>query len=212
MSLGLRVRAAAQDFAVAFGPAWRRAPWVLLMMLVSVVLELTAVLLAAPFVSLLIAPQNAGFAVPSWLVSIGLPAKLTLESLGGLVALVFIIKAVASTRLQFAIAWFSENRRAELMQVLLRAYQRKPYEYHLAHNSAELVNRVIWETLYVSQGALSAVMRIAVEGIVALVLISVLAFSDWHALMLLLVCLSVVFFSVLRAVRKALAEIGRAHV
>jgi ABC-type multidrug transport system fused ATPase/permease subunit len=206
MSLKARARSAAQDFAVAFGPAWRRAPWVLLMMLISVGLELTAVLLAAPFVSLLITPNNTGFVLPSWLVSLGLPVKLTLESLGGLVAIVFVIKAIASTRLQFTIASFSENRRAELMQVLLHAYQRKPYEYHLAHNSAELVNRVIWETLYVSQGALSMFMRIVVECIVAFVLVSVLAFSDWRALLLLLACLITVFILVLKAVRKAIAD------
>ncbi len=205
MSLGARLDGAISDFVLVIGPAWRRAPWVLFLMLVSVTLELTAVLLAAPFVSLLIGQSGAGIAVPSWVVSLGMPKTVTLETVGALVALVFIVKAVVSTRLQYAIAWFSEQRRAELMLILLKSYQHKPYEYYLSRNSSELVNRVIWETQYFTGAGLNSIMRIVVESVMALVLVSVLAFADWRALLLLLICLAVVFVVVLRSVRQAVA-------
>ena len=207
MSISQRLWAASEDFAVVIGSAWRRVPWVLFLMSVSVALELMAVLLAAPFVSLLVAQSKVGLAVPSWLVSVGLPSTLKLETIGGMVAAVFVVKAVISTRLQYAIAWFSEQRRAELMQALLNSYQHKPYEYHLTHNSSELVNRVIWETQFFTQAGINSLLRIVVEIVIALVLISVLAIADWHALMLLLACLAAVFFGVLRAVRRASAEV-----
>ena len=205
MSLRARFDSAVRDFVLVIGPAWRRAPWVLFLMSVSVVLELTAVLLAAPFVSLLIGQASSGIAVPAWLVSLGMAKVVTLEVIGALVALVFILKAVISTRLQYAIAWFAEQRRAELMLILLKSYQHKPYEYYLSRNSSELVNRVIWETQYFTGAGLNSIMRLVVESVMALVLVSVLAFVDWHALMLLLICLAVVFFVVLRSVRQALA-------
>ena len=206
MTLGSRLRSVVDDFVLVIGPAWHRAPWVLFLMLVSVVMELTAVLLAAPFVSLLIAPNSDGLALPGWLIQFGLPTKVTLEAIGALVAIIFIVKAVISTRLQYAIAWFSEQRRAELMLVLLKSYQHKPYEYHLAHNSSDLVNRVIWETQYFTGAGLISLMRIMVESIMALVLVAVLAYADWRALLLLLICLAVVFFVVLRTVRQATAS------
>jgi ATP-binding cassette, subfamily B, bacterial PglK len=206
MTLRARFDGAFRDFVLVIGPAWRRAPWVLLLMSVSVVLELTAVLLAAPFVSLLIGQSSSGITVPAWLVSLGMPKAVTLEVVGALVAIVFIFKAVISTRLQYAIAWFSEQRRAELMLILLKSYQHKPYEYYLSRNSSELVNRVIWETQYFTGAGLNSIMRIVVESVMALVLVSVLAFVDWHALILLLICLAVVFAVVLRSVRQAVAN------
>lgn len=205
MNLGPRLRAVLDDFVLVIGAAWRRTPWVLFLMCVSIALELAAVLLAAPFVSLLISQNNAGVSVPAWLVTLGLPAKLTLEVIGALVAVVFIVKAVISTRLHYAIAWFSEQRRAELMLALLSSYQQKPYEYHLARNSSELVNRVIWETQYFTGAGLNSLMRLFVECMMALVLVSVLAFVDWRALSLLLVCLALVFVIVLRSVRHSTA-------
>lgn len=205
MSLRARFDSAVRDFVLVIGPAWRRAPWVLFLMSVSVVLELTAVLLAAPFVSLLIGQGSSGITVPAWLASLGMPKVVTLEAIGALVAVVFIFKAVISTRLQYAIAWFSEQRRAELMLILLKSYQHKRYEYYLARNSSDLVNRVIWETQYFTGAGLNSIMRIVVESVMALVLVSVLAFVDWRALMLLLICLAVVFVVVLRSVRQAIA-------
>ena len=205
MNLSPRLRAVLDDFVLVIGAAWRRTPWVLFLMCVSIALELAAVLLAAPFVSLLISQNNAGVSVPAWLVTLGLPTKLTLEVIGALVAVVFIVKAVISTRLHYAIAWFSEQRRAELMLALLSSYQQKPYEYHLARNSSELVNRVIWETQYFTGAGLNSLMRLFVECMMGLVLVSVLAFVDWRALSLLLVCLALVFVIVLRSVRHSTA-------
>ncbi len=205
MSFRARFDSAVRDFVLVIGPAWRRAPWVLFLMSVSVVLELTAVLLAAPFVSLLIGQGSAGIAVPAWLASLGMAKVVTLEVIGALVAVVFIFKAVISTRLQYAIAWFAEQRRAELMLILLKSYQHKPYEYYLSRNSSELVNRVIWETQYFTGAGLNSIMRLVVESVIALVLVSVLVFVDWRALMLLLICLAAVFFVVLRSVRQALS-------
>lgn len=208
MSLSARFQSAASDFVLVIGPAWRRAPWVLFLMLVSVALELTAVLLAAPFVSLLIGQAASGITVPAWLIHVGMPKAVTLETIAGLVAAVFIVKAVISTRLQYAIAWFSEQRRAELMLILLKSYQHKPYEYYLSRNSSELVNRVIWETQFFTGGGLGAIMRLIVESVMALVLVSVLAFVDGRALMLLLICLAIVFVVVLRSVRQKIASIN----
>ena len=205
MSLRARFDGAVRDFVLVIGPAWRRAPWVLFLMSVSVVLELTAVLLAAPFVSLLIGQSGSGITLPAWLVSFGMPKTVTLEAIGAMVAVVFIVKAVISTRLQYAIAWFSEQRRAELMLTLLKSYQHKPYEYYLARNSSDLVNRVIWETGYFTGAGLNSIMRLIVESVMALVLVAVLAFVDWQALLLLLICLAVVFVVVLRSVRQAIA-------
>lgn len=208
MNLSPRLRSVLEDFVLVIGAAWKRAPWVLFLMSVSIALELAAILLAAPFVSLLISQNNVGVPVPAWLVTLGLPAKLTLEVIGALVAVVFIVKAVISTRLQYAIAWFSEQRRAELMLALLSSYQQKPYEYHLARNSSELVNRVIWETQYFTGAGLNSLMRLFVECMMALVLVSVLAFVDWRALLLLLVCLALVFVIVLRSVRHSVAIVA----
>jgi ATP-binding cassette, subfamily B, bacterial PglK len=205
MSFRARFDSAVGDFVLVIGPAWRRAPWVLFLMSVSVALELAAVLLAAPFVSLLIGQSSSGIAVPAWLVSMGTPKAVTLEAIGALVAIVFIFKAVISTRLQYAIAWFSEQRRAELMLILLKSYQHKQYDYYLTRNSSELVNRVIWETQYFTGAGLNSIMRLIVESVMALVLVSVLALVDWHALALLLICLFIVFMAVLRSVRQATA-------
>lgn len=202
MSFWQRLQSAARDFLVVVGPAWRKTPWVLFLMLVLVALELTAVLLAAPFVSLLISSNELGFAVPSRLVNIGLPTRLSVEVIGGMVAGVFVIKAIMSARLQYAISWFAEQRKAELMVQMLASFQSQPYEFHLSRSSSELVNRIVWETSFFTNAGLVVALRLVVESIIVIVLVTLLIISDWHALVLLVACLAIVFVVVLRAVRR----------
>lgn len=199
-----------RDYRIAIGDAWRRLPLVVLLSLTITALDLIGVGLIAPFVSVLLGQSLDLRWIEAAMESVGLPGWGAFQVLGVTVMLVFLIKGVLAFFLQKRIASFAENRRAELMAMLLRSFQARPYEFHLKHNSSELVNKVVYLTSNYSAGTLQSSLRLAADGLVLVAIVAFLFVTDWQAVLILVSLLGGVFWIVSGAVRRISARVTQA--
>ena len=179
----------------------------MLFILFSAGLDLLAVALVAPFVSLLMGKNAAMALFPDWLLRI-LGAD-PVGTLGIALIVVFAIKALATFQLQGTITRMSESIRAELMTRLLNAYQHRPYRFHLDNSSTELTNRLIWYTSAFSNGFVGAGLRLISDCMVFLALGTLIALANMLALLLLLIVLGIVFTMVLFYTRQRATKLNQ---
>ncbi len=202
-----RLRVLKAEASFVGGDSLKRAPLIVLFMLFSTGLDLLAVALVAPFVSLLLSKSLALTLFPDWLLRI-LGAD-PLGTLGMALIIVFTGKALATFRLQGNITRMSESIRAELMTRLLSAYQHRPYRFHLDNSSTELTNRLVWYTQAFANGFVGAVLRLISDGMVFIALGTFIALANIMAVMLLLIVLSIVFAVVLFYTRQRAAKLNK---
>ena len=201
----LRVLKAELDFVG--GSSLRKAPLIVLFILFSAGLDLLAVALVAPFVSLLMGKNAALALFPDWLVH--LLGQDPLGTLGIALIVVFTGKALATFQLQGTISRMSESIRAELMTRLLNAYQHRPYRFHLDNSSTDLANRLVWYTQAFSSGFVGSGLRLISDCMVFIALGTLIALANVIALLLLLAVLSVVFIIVLFYTRHRAAKLNQ---
>ena len=200
-----RLRRLKDELIFVGGASLRRAPLIVLFILFSAGLDLFAVALVAPFVSLLMGKNAAMALFPDWLLRI-----LGTDPLGTLgIALVVIYtgKALATFQLQGNITRMSESVRAELMTRLLSAYQHRPYRFHLDNSSTELTNRLVWYTQAFSTGFVGSGLRLISDFMVFIALGTLIALANILALLLLMVVLAIVFTIVLQYTRQRAARL-----
>jgi len=191
MTVAQRVRQYLDEYRVALdarhaGPALVA---VVAMMLLSAALDLLGVGLVAPFVA-----RVLGQPVDALPAAVRAAANgLSLTALGAVIVAVFAGKSVLAYRLQRRIVYFSERHRARLMTRLLSAYLAKPYEFHLQRSASGLINTLFWHTAHYSGSTLASSLRLLTDGLVLVLLVTLLWTISALATSLLLVFLGVVF-------------------
>lgn len=193
-------REAVADVRFVLGSGARSLPVAVALMMLAAFLDLVGVALVAPFLAgtLRIAapPLPGGFDPSAHVTELGL----------ALVA-VFSIKALAAFRVQRRITLISERVRADLMSRLLDAFQRRPYAYHLARNSSDLINMVLWHTASFTGGLLAPALQFAANTFVVLGLATWLAVTSPTAFLLLAVVLTATFVVVAAVLRPKLQAV-----
>ena len=202
-----RLRVLKAELSFVGGDSLKRAPLIVLFILFSAGLDLLAVGLVAPFVSLLMGKNAAMALFPDWLLrTLG---EDPVATLGIALIVVFTGKALATFQLQGTITRMSESIRAELMTRLLGAYQHRPYRFHLDNSSTELTNRLVWYTQAFSNGFVGSGLRLISDCMVFLALGALIALANILALLLLLIVLSIVFMIVLLYTRHRAAQLNQ---
>ena len=202
-----RLRVLKTEVSFVGGDSLKQAPLIVLFMLFSTGLDLLAVALVAPFVSLLMSKSVTIALFPDWLLRI--LGDDPLGTLGIALIVVFTGKALATFRLQGNITRMSESIRAELMTRLLSAYQHRPYRFHLDNSSTELTNRLVWYTQAFANGFVGSALRLISDGMVFIALGTFIALANMTAVMLLLIVLSIVFAVVLFYTRQRAAKLNK---
>ena len=202
-----RLRVLKAELFFVGGSSLKRAPLIVLFMLFSAALDLLAVALVAPFVSLLMGKDAAMALFPDWLLN--LLGADPVGTLGIALIVVFTGKALATFQLQGTITRMTESIRAELMTRLLSAYQHRPYRFHLDNSSTELANRLVWYTQAFAGGFVGSGLRLISDSMVFVALGTLIALANIIALILLLVVLSIVFIFVLFYTRHRAAKLNQ---
>lgn len=191
------------------GDGIKRAPLIVVMMLGAALLDLIGVALIAPFLGLIIGDTRLLGLFPETIRQILGPDPMV--RLGVLLVVLFAIKALATLLLQRAITRLSESIRADLMGRLLAAYQRHSYEWFLACNSGDLVNKVIWHSQTFSNGFIGAILRLASDSMVFIALGGLILWTDWRAFVLLVLLLGSAGFVTQELVRRRAKTAVRAQ-
>lgn len=197
-----RLRTLIAEVKLVGGSSLKTIPIIFALMSISVILELTGVVLIAPFVGLLMG--NSLSMLPKSLLEFLGPDPL--KTVGILIVVIFFTKAVSTLILQGTITRMSESIRGNVMIRLLDAYQHRPYRIHLEQPSSELINRLVWYTNAFANGFVGASLRFLSDALVLLVISVTIAIANPRAMLLLGLVLFFVFSFVQLYVKDKLAR------
>jgi ATP-binding cassette, subfamily B, bacterial PglK len=161
------------------------------------VAEALGIGLIAPFLQV---AESGGKSCPAWLRQflqlIGADAKnpdhLVL-TLGLTIVGVFLVKSIILFGARFLQYRFLAQQKRFQMLRLLWAYLNAPYSFHLQRNSSSLVQNVIVGTNQFIYASLFSFIEFIANGLVIVVLLALLAYSDSLLLVLMLAILLPIF-------------------
>ena len=170
--------------------------------LLSSILELLGIGLIGPFVGAVVNPAllDRFTSLNSILSYFGFEgARDRTIALGVFLLVVFIIKGAVAYGIFRHISAFTFYFRASLVQRLMSAYLRMPYQFYLERNSAAIVNSVIAHTKTMTDDMLLPSLKLASDAIVLLAIGLFLFWVNPIAMLILLVSLgsTSAFYSVL---------------
>jgi ATP-binding cassette, subfamily B, bacterial PglK len=189
----------------------RKLPWLVFLFLIASTLDLIGLGLIGPYVALVI---NSDKVMDNWIsvlmVRLGAPDGpieiLITLSLG--LVVVFFVKAIMAIFINHAILQFCLGKEHRLRLFLMEAYQRLPYTEYLKRNSSEYIYSVQMLAGTYSNGVLQSLLRFTSEGLVAIVIVAMLAWTNIEALTILILLLGVVVVVYDRLFRKKTHDYG----
>ena len=179
------------EILTLLGDDRRKLPALVVLFLGASMLDLAGLGLIAPYIALVMNPASAGAGslgdLFQW-VGLDTTAETMLLSLGGGLVLVFLGKVFGNLWIQYKITTFSQRQQVRLRTNLMRAYQGLPYRVYLSRNSSEYVHSV--QLLVGSYGGvLSTLLKTICDGLIAIVIILLLAWQNLWILCTLLALL-----------------------
>jgi ABC-type multidrug transport system fused ATPase/permease subunit len=186
-----------------------KLPWLVLLFLASSLLDLVGIGLIGPFVALVIEPRTLDGTMGDVIVAMGLPReqRVGLILLGLLLVGIFLLKGIGAISIHRAIIHFSESQIVRLQSTLMQTYQELPYTEFLRRNSSEYVHAISGLTVCFGSVVQSG-LRIVSDGIVAIMVLGLLAWQNAPALALLAGLLLAVIFAYDRLFRRNLRDQG----
>lgn len=186
-----------------------KLPMLVILFIGLALLDLAGIGLIGPYVSLVIDPNSLNGTLGDLVEIIGLPKdrEALLTWVGFFLVWVFFLKAVSSIWINWLIIRFSQRQQVQLRAFLMCAYQALPYVEYLRRNSAEYVYGIL-ELAGRAQSITLLFLRTIGDVIVALVIISLLAFQNAPALVLLIGLLGITVFGYDKLFRYKVKEYG----
>ena len=187
-----------------------RLPWMVLLFLALSLLDLASLGLIAPYVSLMLDPDSLGGLLGQLVDIIGLPREqeVLLVIFGVTLVVIFLVKAVASILINRNIIRFGFDQQTRLRSFLMQAYQTMPYTEYLRRNSSEYIHSIQQLTNQYANGVVMPLLRMFSDGLVALVIILFLAWTNIMALTIMIMLFGSVAFAYDRFFRKELGALG----
>ena len=134
--------------------------------------------------------------------------NMFLAFLAGALILIYVIKNVYLTAMNYGIFRFSYNNQKRIEEKLLRSYLKQPYTFFLKKNSAELVRNVNEDVPMLVDTVISA-MQLAVEFIVCGLLLVFLIFMDPTITIVVGAVLLVFLLLIMRTIKKSIRTKGQ---
>jgi ATP-binding cassette, subfamily B, bacterial PglK len=155
-------------------------------------LDLAGLGLIAPYIALVVNPESVIQGnIGQFLERVGISTEpkdlLILMGLG--IISIFLFKAIAGIFVNRTILHFSWNQQTKLRTNLMRSYQKMPYTDYLLRNSSEYIQTIHSMAGQFIADVIQPILRIISEGIVVLVVLSLLGYTNALALALLLLML-----------------------
>lgn len=198
-----------KEIIYLLGEDRRKLRGLVLLFLGSSLLDLLGIGLIGPYVALVVDPTVLDGRLGDLIASLGIARdqRAALVLIGLVLLGAFLLKAIAAMWVQGSILRFSQNQVVRLKSTLMRSYQALPYTEFLRRNSSEYVYAIGDLT-----GSFSNVvqngLRIVSDGIVAIVILGLLAWQNMSALALLTGLLVVVIYAYDRLFRRNLRHYG----
>jgi len=99
--------------------------------------------------------------------------------MGVTIFLVYFIKSIFLTYLEFGIQKFTHDTKVELTTILFKKYINSPYKFHLKENSSILLRNLTQEVVGFSNGVVGPILILAKEFFLVIFIISLLFVFDY---------------------------------
>ena len=216
------IRATLGKVFALFEPATRREvrglfAWMLAGALLELIGTALLVLFLAVVASPTALPQRLGWLYdvlavtvpPAAALAVAQPARFILW-FGVAIALLFVAKnALIATVIQRQNR-FAQVKQAEFSAALLAAYLDRPYSFHLEHNSAFLINRIVTATPLLFLGALLPFLEMTLELLRCAGTLAVLFATDFQATLATAILLGGLAWGFFGAIQSRLVAWGAA--
>jgi len=182
-----------------------------LLMFGAATFEAIGIGIIMPFVSLIAHPETVDkYAALAWVKHVsGATTRTGLVSVFGLALVaVFLLKNLYLVIVQYAQNRYICGRQVLLENHLMETYLRRPWIFHLQHNSSELIHNVSHEVSQVYTHVVVSLFVIAVEALSLVVLACVLIAIEPFAVPAVGVVLGLVSFGFYRLIHKKATEVG----
>lgn len=130
-------------------------------------------------------------------------------TVGVAIAAFFLVRAILILAQTYAVSRLQENAAARLASRLARGYMSLPYSYQVRRNMAELIRNVTGATDAIVAYVLSPAVRTLSEGLVIVVLASVLLVAAPLASVLVLALMGALGLVLLKVLQPRLRTLGR---
>jgi len=174
-------------------------------------LDLAGLSLIGPYVILLSGEtSNAG----AWLIKVlglvGLNGNTReiVVSIGCILVGIFLVKAVVATLINYIVLKYTWRQLVTIRKRLLETYQTIPYELYTQKNSSDYI-QVTEKYAFQYSGALTICLQLASEGIIGVVILSFLAYSEPFSFAILFSLMVCATFLYDRVTRNQIEKAGR---
>jgi len=176
-----------KEIFLLMGEDKKKLPWLLVLFFLASLLDILGIGLIAPYVSLVVQPELANDFFVSFVPWIELPDDVfsILQIMSAVLLGVFIIKTFTAIWINYKIVHFTTSLRIKLSVKLMDSYQNLPYIEYLRRNSSEYIHTTQNLVTEYTNGSIQTGLNMLSNGIVALVILSMLAYTDMMAFLLL---------------------------
>jgi len=168
----------------------RRLPLLILLFFSTSMLDLIGLGLIGPYFTLIVSPDlmtQGGFGKVLSNLGFSMPAKDLIISMGLILIFIFMTKAIATIIIHRKILQFIVRRQISLQTYLMEGYQSLPYVDYIRRNSSEYINTIGNLVMTYTGLVLHNNLYFISEGIVGVVILSFLAYTDIIALVIFLI-------------------------
>lgn len=173
------------------GPDRKRLPQLLLIFVAVSILDLVGISLVATYITVATSSQPIPDFMYALMEVIRVPTTplSVLTALSGILLALFLCKTVAGIAVSREIINFATNQQVRLRCYLMGAYQSLPYEVYVSRNSSEYVFAMQTLVSQYSNKVVNTMLAAISNGIVALLILALLA---WQSILIFLLVVSLV--------------------
>ena len=176
-----------KEILVVLGQDKKRLPRLLLLFFFASFLDIAGIGLIGPYVSIIMDPEIAVNLIARYASWIYLPleVKQLIIYMSLVLLCIFIFKTISAIWIHYKIIQFSVNHKIRLSILLMDSYQNLPYTVFLSRNSSEYIHTTQNLVGDFSGGIITTGMKMVSDGIVAMVIMIMLAITNFNALLIL---------------------------
>jgi ABC-type multidrug transport system fused ATPase/permease subunit len=200
-----------REISFLLGNDRKKIPWLIIIFIGSSFLDLAGLGLIGPYISLIIDPSLLlKGRMKDLIESLSLPLEQEslLIQISMILIGVFFVKTVVGILINRTIFVFSKKQQTRLKSALMDTYQNMPYSEYLKHNSADHVHTIQSHTNRFA-GVIQAGLKTASDGMVGIVILAMLAWTNGPTLGFLLVLLVSMIYGYDRLFRNSIRVYGK---
>lgn len=199
------------EITLLLGKDKRKIPGMLFLFSLVTILDVAGIGIIGPYVAIVVDPINSISAIQTAVTWVELPnnSKDFLIFLSVILLIIFLMKAVTGVWINYLIIKFSIDQQIRLRSELMQAYQSLPFVDYLKRNSSEYIHSTQTLVNHFSDGVVFVGLRAIADVIVAIVILSALAWTNFMAFSLLIGLIGGVLFLYNFVFSKKISKFGR---